>query len=126
MAEKTFTDDQVLADPGDFNVAEVVEVFARSSAEEVADAKAIESEGKNRTGIMEWAPPTENAPQAPAEGRFSRDRVLSRDEGPRITGYPYHVIAGALAGDDRADFSREEIAAKVERFVHRSTARKEG
>lgn len=58
------------------------------------------------------------AQSSQTEPRFTRERLLS-SEGENIAGYPSYVIAGALAGDDTAEFTRAQIKKKVETFLAR-------
>lgn len=112
------TDDLVREDPGAFTVEEVTDAFSRSSSEEVEATKALERAGKNRKGITNWEPP---APEpVDEEPRYERGRVLDPAEGPRIVGEPYHVIVGALDGDNSEDFTRSEVQAKVSAFRGRT------
>jgi hypothetical protein len=111
------TDELVLEEPGEFTVDEVLEVFGRSTPQQVEAAKELEREGKDRAGISGWTPP---APEQSAgdEPRFTRERLLSR-EGEQIAGHPHTVIAGALYDEQGEDFTRAEIQAKAEAFLNR-------
>lgn len=113
------TDQLVLEDPDAFTVDEVVEVFARSTPEQMSDTKHLESEGRGRVGIMSWEPPAPDTSTASAEPFFTRERLLGRD-GERIAGYPHVVIAGAIHGDaEDCEYTRSAIAEQCEAFLAR-------
>jgi hypothetical protein len=57
--------------------------------------------------------------------KFSRDRVLT--ESDQIAGVPAHVVAGALAGDDREDLTVAQIKRAVEKYQgHEATTTETG
>lgn len=50
--------------------------------------------------------------------RYSRDRLHGPD-GPRITGQPVSVIAGALHGVDQDEFTLAQITTRIDAFLAR-------
>lgn len=50
--------------------------------------------------------------------RYSRDRLHGAD-GPRITGHPGSVIAGALHGIDADEFTLAQVSARIDMFLGR-------
>lgn len=127
MPSQTDTDAQVLANPGDFTVEEVLATFSRSSQEQIDDAKAVEAAGGGRKGIAEFEPrpPAPPEPPDPAKQVFSRERLLDRVEGPRITGHPHPTLVGALYEDDGAEFTRAQVEKKVAAFLDRDVPTEE-
>lgn len=119
MADPTQT--EILADPSAFTVEQVLAAFEDATPTQVAEAQALEADGKNRSGITNF-----KLPVADDEPRFARDRILSRSEGPRITGLPYPLIVGALDGDDADEFTRTEVQAKADAFRSRTIPTEEG
>lgn len=110
-------DEEVLADPGSHTVEQVVAVLSRSTPGQIEAAKALEAEGQARKGIAEFELPQETPPAN--EPTFSRERVLDREEGPRIVGASHPAIVGALHDDDTEQFTRAQITRKVEEFLAR-------
>jgi hypothetical protein len=68
--------------------------------------------------------PTAGEKRAAAEqaderaARYSRERLHGPD-GPRITGHPVSVIAGALHGVDQDEFTLAQITGRIEAFLAR-------
>lgn len=54
---------------------------------------------------------------ATPSGKLSRERIFA--ESHLLFGYPRHVVAGALHGDDSDEFSRSEVASKIKSFLNR-------
>jgi hypothetical protein len=106
------TDAEILAAPSDYTVEQVTAAFADATPEQIAEAQALERAGKNRSTITGYS-----LPVADEEPSFARERILSPVEGPAITGIPYPVIAGALAGDDASQFTRTEVRARAGTFL---------
>lgn len=117
MATTTPTDEQVLADPSAYTVDQVLDVFRRSTPGQVDAAKELEADGKARASIADYLPPPPEPD--PIEERYSRDRIIDREEGPRIAGVKHPVIVGALDGNDNETFTRTELSALVDAFTNR-------
>lgn len=62
------------------------------------------------------AAPTEKTARG-GDTQFSRSRFLDPAEGPALTGYAHHVIAGALHLDDAEYQSVESVQGKVEAWL---------
>lgn len=127
MPSHTDTDEQVLADPGDYTVDEVLDAFSRSTPLQIADAKELEADGAGRKGISEFEPrpPAPPAPPDPAQQVFSRERLLDRVEGPSITGQSHPTIVGALHGEDGSEFTRAQVEKLVSSFHKREVPTQE-
>ena len=106
----------VLGDPDAHTVEEVLAAFATSTPGDIAASKELEAAGQDRKGIADWAAPTPE--RAPNEPTFTLARILGGD-GQKITGQPRHVIVGALYGDQRTEFTRDEVNLLVQRFFDR-------
>lgn len=120
MASHTITDEQVLSDPGEHTVDEVVGVFGRASAEQIDGAKALEAAGQGRKGILEYEPkpPPAAEPYDPTKEEFSRERLLG-SEGSAITGHRRATIVGALHGDEADTYTRDEVLKRIDEFLKR-------
>lgn len=120
------TDEQLLADPELGTVEQIIEVFARSTPDQVAAAKDVETQTKARVGVLDWAAPAPPPASAAAdEALFSRERLLSAD-GELITGHPLAVIAGALHGDDSPTLTATDLGNKIDAFLsHEDTTGQE-
>lgn len=119
MATTSPTDEQVLADPGDYTVDEVIDVFSRSTPEQVAAAQGLERDGRNRKGVVEYTAPALEPSADPDAPRFARERLLDPNEGEAIVGAKYSHIVGALHGDNGADFTVDEVRAKIDVLMNR-------
>lgn len=121
------TTDEVLGDPGEHTVEDVLAAFADATPEQIEAAKELEAAGKGRKTIAEYAPPRAPEPQEHPEAeepRFSRERILS-EEGPGITGRSMSEIAGALHDSPGEDFTRSEVDKLVQRFYDRDLTSQE-
>ena len=65
-----------------------------------------------------------SAPKAPktetstSEVRYERDRLTGTDA-RAITGYPRHIVVGALSGVNGASFTVEQVKNACEKFLNR-------
>lgn len=64
-------------------------------------------------------------PAAKRERTFSRERVLGPD-GEQLAGVAHHTIVGALHGDDRDEFTREQLRDAVDKFLKRPVGQGKG
>lgn len=88
---------------------------AKAQADADADAKAKADAAAQQDPPADPPPAAAPAPQA---ATFSRERLLGPD-GERIVGHPSYLIAGALAGNDANEYTREQAVGLVEQFLTR-------
>lgn len=117
------TPDEILADPSGFTVDDVNAALQGATQEQTQETKALEAAGKARAGILEYQPPVPE----PEEARYVRARIFDPNEGPAIVGHVDELgrtakhpdIVGALDGDDRATFTRDEVRDAIADFLTR-------
>lgn len=84
-SEMPKTDERVLANPGNYTVDEVTEVFERSSDEDVKAAQRVEKkDGKDRKAIAEWTRPEPEVDGSTADVDGNPDGIAGQPGEPGV------------------------------------------